>query len=94
MKYHAGPRFGLSEKEQSKVYWTCVTYESESEIVRSAIDRLCEEIGGQYKDLLFRTITSTESLTSIARSEMNCPVDESGLYRLVKKFYMQFISCK
>lgn len=94
MKYHSGERFGLSETEQSKIYWTCVTYESESACVRAYIDRLCAEIGGQYREILFKAVTTTESLTSLAYKTQltDFPVDGSFLRKLVSRFYSRFKS--
>ncbi|MEG2930593.1 MAG: hypothetical protein RR825_02295 [Ruthenibacterium sp.] len=94
MKYHRGERFGLSEKQQSLIYWQCVNYDALPFAMQHRILNLCTEIGADYHQILFKAITTTESLTSISYSTFgtSLPIFDSHLCVMVRKFYDRFAS--
>ncbi|MEG0179837.1 MAG: hypothetical protein RR654_09825 [Oscillospiraceae bacterium] len=89
MKYHRGERFGLSEAQQSLIYWTCVSYKSLPFEIRHKIDDMCLKYGGQYYKELFEAVTTTSSIDIIAELGY---VDKSTLTRKVKTFYCNWQS--
>ncbi|MEG0397390.1 MAG: hypothetical protein RR612_11725, partial [Oscillospiraceae bacterium] len=66
MKYHRGKRFGLSEAQQSLIYWICINYDNAPFEIQHKIINLCNEVGGTYNSVLFKAITTTESVTDIS----------------------------
>ncbi|MBQ7646354.1 MAG: hypothetical protein IJS94_03700 [Clostridia bacterium] len=73
--------------EQGLIYFTCLTYGSQSERVKKRIRKVCEKVGGGYAEALFEFITTEKSATEIALRNY---VSESTLYDLRRKFYHAF----
>ncbi len=92
MKYHRGKRFGLNENVQSLIYWQCVNFSAFCKSKQEYVKNLCAEIGGEYSDILFETVTSTVPLTTISYRSLstNMPIYDSHLSVMVKKFYTRY----
>ena len=74
MKFHSGPRFGLSEEDQAAIYWLCTSYERLSPETRQVIDDAIRSVGGIYAVPLREAVT-------------NWPIDPSHLARRVGAVY-------
>ena len=73
--------------EQGLIYFTCLTYDSQSERVKKRIRRVCDTVGGELSDALFEFVTTEKSATEIALKNY---VSESTLYKLRRDFYHAF----
>jgi hypothetical protein len=74
----------LPYQEQGEIYFTCLNYSSKPETVQRNIDSLCAACGGDYRDALFETVTTNQSIDAVALKHNLSP---SMLYRLRKNFY-------
>lgn len=84
MRYHGGNRFGLSEDEQSLIYWKCRNYYRISEQERRIIDAAVTECAAGSKRALFEILTTGKSLMAVA---MRHNISESALLERCGKFY-------
>ena len=89
MKFHSGPRFGLTEEEQLTIYGICTSYKRLSPETQRIIDDAVQSCGGIYATALFEAITTRETVPSVAYRTYgtNCPIDPSGLAKRVKAVY-------
>lgn len=89
MKFHSGPRFGLTEEEQLAIYGICTSYKRLSPETQRIIDDAVQSCGGIYATALFEAITTRETVPSVAYRTYgtNCPIDPSGLAKRVKAVY-------
>ncbi len=94
MKYHRGKRFGLCEKVQSLIYWQCVNFDSFSEEKKEYVRNLCNEIAGEYSDILFEAVTTTVPATTLSYRTLgtNTPLYDSHLSVMIKRFYTKYAS--
>ncbi len=74
----------LSYPMQGFICFSCLTYDAQPISVKSKIDNLCDEIGGEYRDALFEFLTTEKTVTEISLKHY---VSETKLYNLRKKFY-------
>ena len=75
---------GRSYREQGQIYFTCQNYARLGARQREKIDRLCEQVGGEYAGAL------KEYLTTDADWQYICTryyVSSGTLDRLRKRFY-------
>ncbi len=92
MKYHRGKRFGLTENTQSLIYWQCVNFKCLSAKKQQYVYNLCDEIAGEYRDILFAAVTTTTPVTTISYRTLstNLPIYDSHLSVMVRKFYAKY----
>ena len=86
MIYHGGRRFGLSENEQSLIFWTCRNYYRLSHKQRNAIDEIIDDCANGERDALFEMITTGKSLTAVA---MKHYISESALWERCARFFKE-----
>lgn len=84
MKYHEGSRFGLSEKRQSLIYWSCQNIDSMSSRTQKLLMKLIEECADGEEEALREALCTKRSLTSVS---MEFYISESALQRRCDKFY-------
>ena len=72
---------------QGLIYFTCLTYKTQSERVKKRIRKICDLTGGANADALFDFLTTEKSATEIALKHY---VSESTLYKLRQNFYYAF----
>ena len=72
-------------EKQGLIYFECINYKDMPEDIQKKISDLCNEVGKEYSEVLFKVVTdSKRSIRSIA---IEHHVSESLLYRYRKKFY-------
>ena len=74
----------LPYKRQGLIYFTCLDIANQRPEVVEKINRLCDKIGGEYRDELYQVMTTEQSVRSIA---MQHHISETTLYNLRKQFY-------
>lgn len=77
----------LSYPMQGFICFSCLTYDAQPKSVKDKINKLCDDIGGAYRDALFEFLTTEKSVTEIS---LKFYVSETQLYNLRKKFYEAF----
>ncbi len=84
MKYKQGKRFGLSEEEQSLIYWKCrcLCYLNEKE--RRELLLLMKEAGGENFEALKEYLCTPKTLTNVSLRHY---ISESALFEKTKRFY-------
>ena len=71
--------------KQGLIYFTCVNHREMPEEVQNKIVDICNEVGGEYSEVLYKVVTdSNRSVRSLA-IEYN--ISERNLYYYRKKFY-------
>ena len=100
MKFHSGPRFGLSEEDQAAIYWLCTSYERLSPETRQVIDDAIRSVGGIYAVPLREAVTRGVSVPSIRSSQKrspsgNPPAETPLLYDTLTKqgSFRRFLLC-
>lgn len=78
----------LSYYRQGLIYFLCANYSSLPKLYRDAIDRICSETGGDYRDALFAVLTEKERNTSSV--SMQYFVSNKRLFNLRARFYEEF----
>lgn len=71
--------------KQGLIYFTCVNYKEMPEEVQAKIKQLCDEVGKEYSEVLFKVVT--EKNKSIRSLALEYHTSERSLYRYRKKFY-------
>ena len=71
--------------KQGLIHFTCVNYKEMPEDVQIKIKRLCDEVGKEYSEVLFKVVT--DSSKSIRALAMEHHISETQLYHYRKKFY-------
>ena len=72
-------------EQQGLIYFTCVNYKDMPDETQDKIHRLCQEVGKEYADVLYKVVTDTKrSIRSLA---MEYHISETQLYHYRKKFY-------
>ena len=84
MKYHSGKRFGLSEEEQSIIYWTCRNINRIPEEQKKIIKGLIKECAKGQEKALHEALCTKRSLSSVA---MRHYTSEAALQRRIEEFY-------
>ncbi|MBE6648823.1 MAG: hypothetical protein E7614_04805 [Ruminococcaceae bacterium] len=74
----------LSYPMQGFVCFSCLTYDAQPKTVKNKINKLCDEIGGEFRDALFEFVTTEKTVTEISLKHY---VSETKLYNMRKKFY-------
>ena len=77
----------LPYNSQGLVFFLCKTYEMQPQRIKSKIDRLCHNLGGEYADALFEFLTSDKSAIYIS---LKYYISESTLYKLRRIFFNMF----
>ena len=75
----------LPYNKQGLIYFTCVNYEDMPDDVQQKIVNLCNEVGKDYADALFRVVT--DSSKSVRALAVECHTSEMQLYKLRRRFY-------
>lgn len=71
--------------KQGLIYFTCVNHKEMPEEIQDKIVDICNNVGGEYAEVLYKVVTdSNRSVRSLA-IEYN--ISERNLYRYRKKFY-------
>ena len=72
-------------EQQGLIYFTCVNHKDMPDEIQDKIHRLCQEVGKEYADVLYKVVTDTKrSIRSLA---MEYHISETQLYHYRKKFY-------
>ena len=72
-------------EQQGLIYFTCVNIADMPEQVQNKIERLCDEVGKEYSEVLYKVVTDNKrSIRSLA---MEYHISETQLYHYRKKFY-------
>ena len=71
--------------EQGLIYFTCVNHKDMPEYIQNKIKRLCDEVGKEYSEVLYKVVT--DSNKSIRALAMEYHISETQLYYYRKKFY-------
>ena len=75
----------LPYNKQGLIYFTCVNHRDMPEHIQDKIADLCDEVGGEYSEALYKVVTdSNRSVRSLA---IEYHTSERTLYRCRKKFY-------
>lgn len=70
---------------QGLIYFTCVNHRDMPEEIQEKIQRLCDEVGKEYSEVLYRVVT--DSNKSIRALALEYHISETQLYHYRKKFY-------
>ena len=71
--------------KQGLIYFTCVNHKEMPEEIQDKIIDICNKVGGEYAEVLYKVVTdSNRSVRSLA-IEYN--ISERNLYRYRKEFY-------
>ena len=71
--------------KQGLIYFTCMNYKDMPDYIKEKIINLCEEVGKEHYEVLFKVVT--DSNRSIRSLSMEYHISEMSLYRYRKKFY-------
>jgi hypothetical protein len=72
-------------EQQGLIYFTCVNIADMPEQIQNKIERLCDEVGKEYSEVLYKVVTDNKrSIRSLA---MEYHISETQLYHYRKKFY-------
>ena len=72
-------------EQQGLIYFTCVNIADMPDEIQEKIERLCNEVGKEYSEVLYKVVTDTKrSIRSLA---MEYHISETQLYHYRKKFY-------
>ena len=71
--------------KQGLVYFTCVNYKDMPAHIQNKIVRLCNEVGKEYAEVLYKVVT--DSNKSIRALAMEYHISETQLYHYRKRFY-------
>ena len=74
----------LPEEKQGLVRYICLNCDSQPKRIQDKIQRLCDDVGGAYRDALREVMCGRKSITAISREFF---VSESKLYDMRKVFY-------
>ena len=81
------PGINVSYERQGYIYFKSLSYATLPKSEKEAIDELCQRVSGEYKDALFKFVTTDISATKIC---MENYLSKATLYRLVKRYYEEF----
>lgn len=87
MQFKHNRNFGIAYKKIGLIYFTCLNYSSQSQRTKDKVRNLCKEIGGVHMEALFEAVTTDQTIQYVAQKYF---MDESGLWRLCKKFYQSW----
>ena len=72
-------------EQQGLIYFTCVNHKDMPDEIQDKIQRLCQEVGKEYADVLYKVVTDNKrSIRSLA---IEYHISERQLYHYRKKFY-------
>lgn len=72
-------------EKQGLIYFECINYDDMPEDVKNKITNLCNEVGKEYSEVLFKVVTDNKK--SIRSLAMEYHVSETQLYLYRKRFY-------
>ena len=78
----------LSYNKQGLIYFTCVNYDDMPQHTQDKILKLCEDIGKEHAEVLYKVVT--DSNKSIRSLSMEYHISETQLYYYRKKFYEEW----
>ena len=71
--------------KQGLIYFTCVNHKDMPVHIQNKIVRLCNEVGKEYSEVLYKVVT--DSNKSIRALAMEYHISETQLYHYRKRFY-------
>ena len=71
--------------KQGLIYFTCVNHKDMPAHIQNKIVRLCNEVGKEYSEVLYKVVT--DSNKSIRALAMEYHISETQLYHYRKRFY-------
>lgn len=71
--------------KQGLIYFTCVNFKDMPEDVQNRVKMLCDVIGKEYAEVLFKVVTDGNK--SIRSLSMEYHISETQLYHYRKLFY-------
>lgn len=71
--------------KQGLIYFTCVNFKDMPEDVQNRVKMLCDDIGKEYAEVLFKVVTDGNK--SIRSLSMEYHISETQLYYYRKLFY-------
>ncbi len=74
-------------KEQGRIYFHCLAYQTLSRREQEKIRRVCDQAGGEYAPALLEFLTTEQGYTAVC---MKHHISKDTLYRAVKRFYEAF----
>ena len=77
----------LPYRKQGLIYFVCANYADMPFCVREKIDQTCIETGEEYYAALHDVVTGKKS---VKRAALECPCDETTLYRKRNDLYLRF----
>lgn len=77
----------LPYEKQGFIYFTCMNYEELPDTVCAIFDKVCAEVGGKYRGELRELLITDKTAQEIS---MNHFIGLDALYRLRKRFYLEF----
>jgi len=77
----------VSYDRQGYIYFLCRNFRILPEEKKKKIRELCRSAGGEYRQALFRFVTTDDRATKICIEEY---LSEATLWRAVKRFYESF----
>ena len=84
MRYHSGIRFGLSEEEQSYIYWSCRNLSRLPEKQSKVLNALIRECAKGEEAALREALCTGRSLTNVSVRHF---IAETALQRRCEEFY-------
>ena len=72
-------------EKQGLIYFECINFDDMPEDIQNKITDLCNEVGKEYADALFKVVT--DSKRSIRSISMEYHISETQLYLYRKRFY-------
>ena len=84
MRYHSGIRFGLSEEEQSYIYWSCRNLSRLPEKQSRVLNALIRECAKGEEAALREALCTGRSLTNVSVRHF---IAETALQRRCEEFY-------
>ena len=91
MRYHQGERFGLSEEEQSYIYWLCRYKNRIAQKKAEAIEKLVEEVADGEEDMKKALEEALYTGKSLLEISMKRYISEASLQRRCEKFYKKAV---
>lgn len=73
-----------SYDEQGQIFFACRNFASQPKKMQEKIRRLCDKAGGEYREALFRFLTTN---ISWQRTCMEFYISEATLCRIRRRFY-------
>ena len=80
----------MSYKKQGLIFFTLLNYDNLARDLKSRIDELCQEIGGEDSEALFEVLTTDSDIKTVEAIARDHYTSEKKLYGLRAEFYKRF----